>query len=452
MDKQLLDEYNKIHLNNYNQKYTGLFLHPEAGEDPKINESFNTIKEDLNNIDNILIDTANSINDLMNNTVARLQEVKKCIISEKERYQDIQMLCNKYTDFDNVKTLDNINFTGDCSVEDGTYFASIKKTNKNQLTILDVYGNGYEGNEYVYNNYEYQKDIYDTSAHENMIDNKISTYYEYSRITVLNKEDVDITYFNKDNEKARCTISFQSDDLVNQININTEDLGVSITGIQYSMDGIKYTSLAIPEKMSINNKLDSYNNYGYIYGSGIINIPPSYFFKLTFESDKNKDDVIAYEKTIISNEENSLSNNAIPITNTSTYIVNSARRSSIKINDISAYKNIFNRRSMIKSSELITADSYSIAVFANEYVPHSLNADAIKFILTVNGIDYDIVPINSNSNGIKVIRFSGGKSNTIYTQLINEKITSAYLSVIFNAQTDATAYINNIKILIGGEI
>jgi hypothetical protein len=218
------------------------------------------------------------------------------------------------------------------------------------------------------------------------------------------------------------------------------------------MDGIKYTSLAIPEKMSINNKLDSYNNYGYIYGSGIINIPPSYFFKLTFESDKNKDDVIAYEKTIISNEENSLSNNAIPKTNTSTYIVDSARRSSIKINDISVYKNIFNRRSMIKSSELITADSYSIAVFANEYVPHTLDTDAVKFILTVNGIDYDVVPINSNSNGIKVIRFSGGKSNTIYTQLINEKITSAYLSVIFNAQIDATAYVNNIKILIGGEI
>ena len=123
-----------------------------------------------------------------------------------------------------------------------------------------------------------------------------------------------------------------------------------------------------------------------------------------------------------------------------------------EINDISAYKNIFNRRSMIKSSELITADSYSIAVFANEYVPHTLDADAIKFILTVNGIDYDVVPINSNSNGIKVIRFSGGKSNTIYTQLINEKITSAYLSVVFNAQTDATAYVNNIKILIGGEI
>ena len=52
--------------------------------------------------------------------------------------------------------------------------------------------------------------------------------------------------------------------------------------------------------------------------------------------------------------------------------------------------------------------------------------------------------LESNSNGIKVIRFSGGKSNTIYTQLINEKITSAYLSVVFNAQTDATAYVNNI--------
>jgi hypothetical protein len=107
---------------------------------------------------------------------------------------------------------------------------------------------------------------------------------------------------------------------------------------------------------------------------------------------------------------------------------------------------------MIKSSELITADSYSIAICANVYVPHTLDADAVKFILTVNGIDYDVVPINSNSNGIKVIRFSGGKSNTTYTKLINETIKSARLSITILCKSNCTPFVNNIKILIGGAV
>ena len=57
----------------------------------------------MNNIDNILIESGRSVDALLENTINRLSEIKKCIITEKERYQDIQMLCNKYTDFDNVK-------------------------------------------------------------------------------------------------------------------------------------------------------------------------------------------------------------------------------------------------------------------------------------------------------------------------------------------------------------
>ena len=41
MDKQILDEHNQIFLDNYNQIYQGLFLHPEAGRDSHLNESLN---------------------------------------------------------------------------------------------------------------------------------------------------------------------------------------------------------------------------------------------------------------------------------------------------------------------------------------------------------------------------------------------------------------------------
>ena len=363
------------------------------------------------------------------------------------------MLCNKYTDFDNVKALTDIKFTGNGKIKDEIFQASEKSIKKSTLKIVDIFGNGYEGNKYVYNNYEYQQDVYDTSVRDNMIDNKISTYYEYSRITVQNVQTEEIPYFNKDNEYARCTITFKASDHINYIDINTEDIGILVTNISHSLDGIKYEDLKLPDKLSINNKLDSYNNYGYVYGSGLIAIPTCLYFKITLQATSNKNDTVAYEKTLIENEKEVLQDNSTPITATNTVTIPSARRSAIKINDISVYNKKYNAKTIMKSAELITVPSYSIGFFANVYVPESLSQDkAVQFILTVNGIDYDVVPMNSHSNGTKIIRFSGGKSNTTYTELINEKITSAYLTIIMNGTSELTPFVNNIKILTGGEI
>ena len=453
MDKQLLDEYSGLFLNEYNQTYEGLFLHPEDGRDNKINESFESINNDLNNLDYMLTYVGTSVNDLLTNTVNRLNEIKKSIIAEKERYQDIQMLCNKYTDFDNVKALTDVKFTGNGKIKDGIFQATEKSIKKNTLNIIDIFGNGYEGNRYVYNNYEYQQDVYDTSIRANMIDNKISTYYEYSRITVQNVQTEEIPYFNKDNEYARCTITFKASDRVNYIDISTEDIGIMVTNISCSLDGVQYEDIKLPEKLSINNKLDSYNNYGYVYGSGLIAVPNCLYFKLTLQATSNKGDVIAYEKTLIENEEEVVQDNSTPITTTNTVTINSARRSAIKLNDISVYNKKYNTKTIMKSEELITSPSYSIGFFANVYIPESLSQDkSVKFMLTVNGIDYDVIPMNSHSNGTKIIRFSGGKSNTAYTELINEKITSAYLTIIMQGTSELTPFVNNIKILTGGEI
>ena len=459
MDKQILDEYQKILLGEYKQNYEGLFFHPESGGDDKLNYALYDIYKDLITVDDHLINTGNAINDLMNNTIARLEEVKKDIMLEKERYQDIQMLCNKYTDFDNVKTLNDITFEGSYTYENEAIYGPIKRNSKVDINILHIDGNGYEGNKYVYNNFEYQEDTYDTSVRRNIFDNKINTYYEYSRITIQNDLEETNTYFNKDNTKARCTMSFAAKEAVNYIEISTEDSGISILNIQYSLDGIKYFDLKLKSKISINNKLDSYNNYGYIYGSGIISIPLSKFFKITFETDRDTEDTIAYEKSIIVGEEIDHSIIATgeyysvqPLVETSTYIVKGAKRSTIRINDISAYKRVFSEKMQIVSDELITTDAFSISIFSNVYVPEELDDRAVKFTLVVNGISYEMVPINSNLNGTKVIRFSGGKSSSIYTKLINEVIKSARLVITFSNKSTCTPYINNLKILIGGEI
>ena len=41
---------------------------------------------------------------------------------------------------------------------------------------------------------------------------------------------------------------------------------------------------------------------------------------------------------------------------------------------------------------------------------------------------------------------------TEYTQYIGEKIQSAYLTVVMKSRNQLTPYINNVKILLGGEI
>ena len=256
--------------------------------------------------------------------------------------------------------------------------------------------------------------------------------------------------FNKDNEHALCTLYIQAEDLVNYIDITTEDSDLSIVSIQYSSDDIEYKQLEIPE-ITINNVLDSYGKTGYIYGSGKISVPLSQFFKITLQANSFKNDTIAYEKTIFENDEN-VSANSIPYLNTVSQIVPSAKRSSIKINDIKAYKNVYSTKTSIVSPELITAHAYSIAVFCNVYIPYPLDDTCVKFKMTINGKEYDMVPINSDLNGIKVIRFSGGKSSTSYTELITEPIKSAKLTIQLDNRASATPYLNNFKVLIGGEI
>ena len=137
-----------------------------------------------------------------------------------------------------------------------------------------------------------------------------------------------------------------------------------------------------------------------------------------------------------------------------TTIVKSAKRHVIRLNNIEARRKQYIGESIFKSKELISGnkDIYAISIFANIYLPDNLSDDFVKFTLTINGVDYEILPINSYKNGIKMIRFSQGKMPTEYTKYIGEKITSAYLTVSIKSKNKITPYINNLKVLLGGEI
>ena len=154
--------------------------------------------------------------------------------------------------------------------------------------------------------------------------------------------------------------------------------------------------------------------------------------------------------------------NYIPITTSratyndlkdATIIVNSAKRHVIKFNDISLSSNIYTPQSYFITDDLIPSGKYySVAVFANVYLPPDLGSDSVDFVLTINGIDYDAIPINVDGDGKKIFRYSQGKSKLEYTQLLDEPIKSVYLTVKMHGKADLSPYIGNIKILLGGEV
>lgn len=132
-------------------------------------------------------------------------------------------------------------------------------------------------------------------------------------------------------------------------------------------------------------------------------------------------------------------------------ILENARRHAVQINDISASANTYQTSGYMKTKELINDSKgvKSIAIFSNEYVPEGSNGE-INYVLTINGIDYEIVPINSNKNGTKIIKAACETYTDNYIVYVNDMITSAILTIkIGKASRDIAPYVSNIKVLVG---
>ena len=427
-----------------NMMYEKTYIHPEESGNEKINKAFNTGFEDVISIDKKIKETANKTSDLLKRTIDRLEVVKDTINAEKERLQDISMLCNLKTDYENVIPLKDNDFTGEFTHEDGVFFSALNSSSSVKAQVINVEGNGYEGNKYVLKNNKYLENILSTKSRNAITDNNVSSYWEYSRITASSSEPYLISDFNTDSAEAKCTVTLKFASRVNELVIKSSLDNIKVTGIKYSNDEINFKDVPMLP-FTINRKDDSYKNQGYIYGSNIISFPDSKYAKITFESTSYLNEVIAFDR-VQANEDETIEN--------ITTIVPTAKRHAIKINDINSRVKNYKTESTLKTGELISGgtDIYAISVFANVYYPNNIAKDNVKFILTVNGIDYEVKPVNSHESGVKIIRFSEGKMPAEYTKYIGEKIQSASLKIVMKSEAKLTPYINNIKILLGGAI
>lgn len=131
--------------------------------------------------------------------------------------------------------------------------------------------------------------------------------------------------------------------------------------------------------------------------------------------------------------------------------LNTARRHVIKINGIELEKNIYDKQCVIKTNNLIKLPARSIAIFCNEYIPEHFSTDrCIQYFLTVNGQDFEVVPINSDRGGVKIIKTSDLDLDSSYVKYINQKIKTAYLTIKMTTPNKyETPFISNLKVLVG---
>lgn len=405
-------------------------------EEPVYNDVSRNVIEialDLAQLDTDLILSAGEYETLMDDMNTQLSVIQKQLDYEKERLQDTNMICGNITDFTTVKPLNSSAFSGDFYVEDDgqTFSCYREEMEEVSYTVRSVTGNGEAGNDHVQGPQGANLEKTDTSDTEFLSDGDMATAFEYNRIESTDSDVTDTySFVNSDSQSLRCTITLYSEQESTLAYINADDTNLILEDVQVSVDGTYYTSI-LSEEMSFNNRDYIYNNYKYIYGSGLISYSPANYVRFTFRSDTTTDDVIV---------------------NSDDEVINATRKV-IALHEITLYDNIY-AESTMESSELITSGQLEcIAVFANVYIPYNfpVTDDYVTMTLTVNGVAYPLVPINGNDLGNKIIRYNEAPTyQSVYAVYISEPITSANLSITLSPYNDIqTPFIGNIKICAG---
>lgn len=410
----------------------------EISEDD-FNAFFKDIGQDLKIVNSDITDAAKRYKELLETTKVKLNNIKTILKTEKERQEDISILCNKYTDFSNVILISDANSTTDLEVVNGAFALKSKSSKKVGAKIVDVSGNGYEGNSYVYKNDSLVNKVSDSSVRDYMIDKSLITYYEYSRVTANNTEIEVFPLVNFDSIYARCSILIKGDELFNTLELTTENDNVILESLSTSVDGQAFVESNLHE-VALTDKKSRFDSNGYVYGCGILSFKDSMYIKLVLRATKNTNELIAFNKKNLDGTDEIVQ-------------LKTAKRSVIRINDIALGKKEHITRCNLKFDNFITDPVNSIAIFANEYIAdeHDIR-QAVKYVLTVNGIDYEMVPINSHYNGKKIIRTTNVAIPAEHVNYLNENIKDATLTInVKTTNSSVSPYISDLKVLIGGE-
>lgn len=273
--------------------------HPEQEPEPKdFNTMLNEVVYDTSILKVEYASMGYAFKELMSGTVQRLKSVQKDLEAEKERQQDINLLCNRYTEFGQVITLSSDDFEGGLPGSDGAFCAAVEDSKEVAFEVVTVEGNGYEGNKYVYKNEAFLEETINTANRKYINDGSDIPLYEYSRITASNLETDVFPLVNFDSVEAQCSITIHSNTKINNLRIDSPSKDTILANLFVSDDGIQFRSV-IDEPIEFNNSDKKYELPNYVPGSGVVAFPSSNYVRVVLRSNGVTDDVIAFSKTDI---------------------------------------------------------------------------------------------------------------------------------------------------------
>ena len=387
---------------------------------------------------------ANQLYNLMITTKTRLDEIKKDLEEEKEKLEDTNILCNNYSNFDNVIQLDNTNVFGIYSYEDGIFTSKIKDRAEIPFNVDTVVGNGYEGNKYVIEDGSFKKETLDTSNRKYINDNDLLTIYEYSRITTSDANNKDFNPdVNYDSIEARCTITISSNLPFNTLRINVSSKDTYLTSLQYSSDGINYYEV-LNDSIQINNSDIKYSNVNYIANSGLQVIPNALYAKITLMSNSTTDETIGVDKIEVI-EENVTTNEIVTNTSASDLTTDENTYAGVNNDDkniedeiVSEIKNTSSNKSSYIDEEGVLHKSNSVEEKVKVYNTSTSSSYALYDDNTIIKIKNEYLP-----NGeVGYITETYGISSKDYDMIRNE----AYNKINkyeYNSNKKALSYVSN---------
>lgn len=284
-----------VNSDTYSPIFQNQFFHPEAEPNStEINDDLADILNDLYILEGEFVVLAQSYQDLLEESIKKIDSSRREVMASREKIMDLNMICGEDSGFFQVTTLTNDFFEeNDVINEDGTITARPSGASQVSCKVIDVIGNGIEGNEYIFADDEFIYEKNFTGNRENLTDGNFTTIYEYQKINANKNEPYVFTDLSFDGTEAHCTITIEAAEPISSIKILSPDNEIILREVQVSKNDKDYISV-MNEEMKFNKKEDMYLQSRYIYESGIIAFPLSKYIKITLASDGYTSDRIAF--------------------------------------------------------------------------------------------------------------------------------------------------------------
>ena len=284
-----------VNSDTYSPLFQNQFFHPEAEPvSEEINDDLADILNDLFILEGEFVILAQNYQSLLEDSIRKIDSSRREVMAAREKIMDLNMICGEDSGFFQVTTLTNDFFeAADVINEDNTITAKPTGSAPADCEVIEVTGNGIEGNEYVFAEDEFVYENNFTGAREYLTDNNVTTIYEYQKINADKNEPYLFSDLSYDGTEAHCTLTIKSDEPISSVKIISPDNEIILREVQVSTDNEEYISV-MTENIKFNRKEDMYHKSQYVYESGIIAFPLSKYIKITLASDGYTSDKIAF--------------------------------------------------------------------------------------------------------------------------------------------------------------